>query len=88
MGPYMDRDIIIKKTKPRNMSIVTKDTQSAVSFDSALTPKAPRLRAATMMMETKTIKKKAPPTMSPKQTSPIAAVDYFDNAASPYRPVQ
>ena len=58
MGPYMDQDIIIKKTKPRNMSIVTKETQSTVSFDSAVTPKAPRLRAATMMMETKTIKKK------------------------------
>ena len=88
MGPYMDQDIVIMKTKPRNMSIVTKETASAVSFDSVVTPKAPRLRAATMMMETKTVKKKAPPTISPKQASPIAKIDYFENSASPYRPVQ
>ena len=66
MGPFMDQDIIITKTKPRNMSIVTKETASAVSFDSVVTPKPPRLRAATMMMDTKTVTKKAPPTISPK----------------------
>ena len=88
MNPYLDQDIIVKKsTKPRNMSIGINDISSAVSFDSVLTPKAPRLRAATMMMETKTIKKKAPPTMSPRDISPIARIDYVNKEkAAPILP--
>ena len=88
MNPYLEQDIVVRKQKnPRKLSIGINDISSAVSFDSVLTPKAPRLRAATMMMETKTIKKKAPPTMSPRDISPIARIEYVNNSkAAPTLP--